>query len=1370
MGGPVDATGSSGTGNANSTAAGGFGGLIGQNGGNGSNGSHMKGGGGGGGGGGGTIGYYTQSPPITGFTLSGGSSYTGGNAGNGGSGDSGGTGSNVLSGFGGGGGGGGAGGDGVYLLNGSVITSSSNAGTITGGTGGSGGNGGDGGPTALGSGGGGGGGGGAGGDGVLVATANGSSLTNSGIITGGNGGNGGTGGADGTTGYAGNGAAGGGGIGVALGVGTLTNSGTITGGLSYNGATRGDAVYFDANGSTPGSTLVLEAGSSITGNVVVNFGGGILILGGSTNSSFDVSQIGGSAQYQGFTTFEKTGSSTWTLTNTNSGTTPWTITAGTLNVSSDAALGASTGTLTLDGGTLQWGAAFNSARAITLGSSGGTLDTNSFSSTLSGVISGTGGLTKTGTGTLTLSGTNTYTGTTTINAGTINASADAALGASTGTLTLNGGTLQWGAAFNSARAITLGSGGGTLDTNSFSSTLSGVISGTGGLTKTGTGTLTLSSSNTYSGGTTVSAGTLQAEAANALSSSSAVTVASGATLDLNNYSQTIGSLAGAGSVTLGSAILTDGGDNSSTSFSGVISGTGGLTKTGTGTLTLSGPNTYTGATTINAGTINASADAALGATSGGLALNGGTLQWGAAFNSARAITLGSGGGTLDTNSFSSTLSGVISGTTGLTKTGTGTLTLSGTNTYSGGTAVSAGTLSISSNGNLGSGGTVALQNGTTLAFTAGGTYSHAITVTGDPTFDVASGQTVTQSGVIADGSTAGDVTKTGSGTLVLAGANTYTGGTTVSAGTLQLSGSGTLGSTSSALAVDGGTLDLGGASQTVGSLAGTGGAIALGSGTLTVNQSTDTTYAGAISGTGGLTKTGTGTLILDGVNTYTGGTTVAGGMLEVGDINTPSARIAGNVTVDSSGTLRGHGTVGGSVTNDLGGIVAPGGTIGTLTLGGNYTQGSNSTLSIEVSPSAASKLEVAGSATLAGTLKLVYDPGVYSAKTYDIVHAGSISGTFATVTGNTPSGFKQSLAYTATDVNLSLGSIVIAPTNDTVFTALGTAALLGGQATNGTILGHLAGFATTGGGMREAGLAAPAPVEVAMAGQGDFDGFLNEAPAKLRRLGGWFQARGSFARLNGSGGAAGFGTSSGGFLAGLDRPVGRRLRLGLAAGYSHTDVSVHDGESGSLDTPRVAVYGSYAFGRIALDATAGYAHEQIDAARPVAALGETATSGHAGGLTTAALQAEGRVDLDGVRLVPAAGLEYAHLYETGFAESGSPGFDLAVSGRNSNSLRPFAGVSAAKRLTGRNGLVWMPHAAVRYSYETMNAVPPSMVQVGGGSFTVNGIQPSRGAVTVDAGVDARLGKRLAFKFNYGATLPTGNYANQTLEAGLTYLF
>jgi len=132
------------------------------------------------------------------------------------------------------------------------------------------------------------------------------------------------------------------------------------------------------------------------------------------------------------------------------------------------------------------------------------------------------------------------------------------------------------------------------------------------LTKTGAGTFTLSGTNLYTGQTTISAGTLKAGVAtNAFGDNSAIVLGnvSGAVLDLNGFNNTIGSLSGGGAtggnVSLGLASLSVGGDGTSTSYAGVISGVGGLIKAGNGTMTLSGSATYTGATTISAGTLKA---------------------------------------------------------------------------------------------------------------------------------------------------------------------------------------------------------------------------------------------------------------------------------------------------------------------------------------------------------------------------------------------------------------------------------------------------------------------------------------------------------------------------------------------------------------------------------------------------------------------------------------------------------------------------------------------------------------------------------------------------------------------------------------------
>jgi YVTN family beta-propeller protein/autotransporter-associated beta strand protein len=212
-----------------------------------------------------------------------------------------------------------------------------------------------------------------------------------------------------------------------------------------------------------------------------------------------------------------------------------------------------------------------------------------------------------------------------------------------------GGTLQIaGANIASALPITLQSQGGTIDTNGNNATLSGTISGPGSLTKTGLGILTLSGSSTYTGATNVNAGTLQAGAVNALSPFSAFTIASGATLGLSGFNQTIGSLAGAGSVTLGAATLTSGNDNTSTTFSGTMSGTGGLTKIGIGALTLSGVSGYSGATAVNAGTVivNGSIANSPVTVNSGATLSGTGTVGGLTINSGGTFAPGNSPGTM----------------------------------------------------------------------------------------------------------------------------------------------------------------------------------------------------------------------------------------------------------------------------------------------------------------------------------------------------------------------------------------------------------------------------------------------------------------------------------------------------------------------------------------------------------------------------------------------------------------------------------------------------------------------------------------------------------------------------------------------------
>jgi autotransporter-associated beta strand protein len=435
---------------------------------------------------------------------------------------------------------------------------------------------------------------------------------------------------------------------------------------------------------------------SNTRAITLNAGGGTI----DTNSfSTTISQA-----IAGAGSLTKTGAGTLTLSGVNGYQGGTFVTAGTLalsgatlgNTSNATTVNGATATLDL-GGTSQTqngGVSLQGGGAIQNGtlSSSGTFDMQS--GTVSAALTGTGALQKTTAGTVTLSGSNLYDGGTALNAGTLAVGSNSALG--TGDLTFaNGTTLQAAAnGLSLANAMTL-NGTSTVDTQTNALTLLGNITGTGGLTKIGAGTLTLAGPSTYTGATNVNAGTLQAGVANAFSPLSAFTVASGATLDFNGFDQNVGSLAGAGAVTLGSATLFTGSDNTSTTFSGTISGSGALFKIGPGTLTLTGTNTYAGGTMIAGGLVNFNAASNFG--TGPILLNGGGLQWAAGTStdiSSRLAPFGASGATFDTNGNTVTLASALSGIGGVTKIGAGALVLSGTDTYRGPTTVAAGTLTV----------------------------------------------------------------------------------------------------------------------------------------------------------------------------------------------------------------------------------------------------------------------------------------------------------------------------------------------------------------------------------------------------------------------------------------------------------------------------------------------------------------------------------------------------------------------------------------------------------------------------------------------------------------------------------------------------
>ncbi len=300
-------------------------------------------------------------------------------------------------------------------------------------------------------------------------------------------------------------------------------------------------------------------------------------------------------------------------------------------------------------------------------------------------------------------------------------------------MALNGGVLQDG-------SLT-----GAVTSNGAIATIAGPAS----VTITA-GTTTFTGTNTYTGATVIDGGTATANANNAFSAASATSVAAGGTLDLGGFNQTLLSLSGAGVVrndgsTL--ATLTIANDGSPSDFTGVIMD--GASQTGlavsSGTQMLEGANTYTGGTTVADGAaLIVGGGGASGSIVGNVA-NDGIL----AFDRSDIFTF----------------NGVVSGSGALYQLGAGTTVLAADQTYTGGTNILGGTLQL---GNGGTSGSVVgdITDNATLAFDRSDTYTYANVVSGT-----------------------GALNQLGSGTLVLSGANTYSGATTVAAGTLTVTGS-----------------------------------------------------------------------------------------------------------------------------------------------------------------------------------------------------------------------------------------------------------------------------------------------------------------------------------------------------------------------------------------------------------------------------------------------------------------------------------------------------------------------------------------------------------------------------------------------------
>ncbi|MGC4032863.1 MAG: autotransporter-associated beta strand repeat-containing protein [Tepidisphaeraceae bacterium] len=601
---------------------------------------------------------------------------------------------------------------------------------------------------------------------------------------------------------------------------------------------------------------------------------------------------------------------------------------------------------------------------------------------------------------------------------------------------------------NSDIAIAAAGNTVTVTGSSDTLTLGGVVSGSGAISKVGTGTLVLSGNNTYTGGTVLSAGTIAINSGTSLGDASGTLDFAGGSLKLlADATSTRSYIAN----TNDSNVTIDTNGHTLTHTGNVVQGgigAGGIVKNGAGTLVLGGTNSYTGQTVVNGGTVSVSSNANLGAPATGAAIALGantTLASTATFAldnagaNARNITVNATGATVDVaDTTTLTIGGVVSGGP-LTKSNTGTLVLTNTaNTAA--LNVNAGTLTAggtaaNTNGGLGS-GAITLQGGATINSLMGANNSlgiaNAIIVPTGQTGNLVTPNRFSWGGTLSGGGTLNATVNTTVSRF------DFNGNLTGFTGNLNLAGAGTArlfsnggtfnGNSFQNLALDlAGTVNIGpvtnsgGNTYPIGALSGSVNTAGLGGGTAgsptyqVGGLNTDTTFAGYITGNAILTKVGTGKLTLTNGNSYTGVTNINAGTLAInGQWALGGAVYAG--TNFNGGTLQYTPAINGSngtadISQDSVGGVKP----VTIAAGGATidTNGNDVTYAYAIGNSGTGGLTKAGLGTLTLSNALT-NTGITTVKAGSLKLAPAAHSTALTAAGGVDiQGGKLLLDYTA---------------------------------------------------------------------------------------------------------------------------------------------------------------------------------------------------------------------------------------------------------------------------------------------------------------------------------------------------------------------
>lgn len=808
----------------------------------------------------------------------------------------------------------------------------------------------------------------------------------------------------------------------------------------------------------------------------------------------------------------------------------------------------------------------------------------------------------------------------------------------------------------------------------------------------------------------------------------------------------------------------------------------GATYSGDGTIVIQG--------TLNNSSNNAFAIETLRFDSGSLINNGtGAVSIGTVYIPYPAYS-----GTIQGNAISLTtanvegplaISSVITGAGSLTKTGAGTLTLSGANTYLGGTIINAGTVSVGSDGNLGNNAGTLTFGGGTLLTTNSFTSNRSVTLNaGGGTFNT-SGNSLTLSGNMTG---SGSLTKTGAGTLILTGTNSYTGGTTVTAGILQ-----------------GDTISLQG--------------VIANNSQVTFNQNTNGTYAGIMTGSGSLIKTGTGTLTLTGTNTYTGATSIDEGSLSVnGSISSP-------VTIGAAGTLMGSGLIAGDVANS--GVLAPGNSIGTLTIIGNYTQNIGSTYQVEANAAGQSdRLAVTGTAAInGGTVSVLAESGNYRLRTlYTILTAtGGVTGTYSDVTSNL-AFLTPSLSYDAHDVYLTLTrndvsfAGVAATANQYAVSSGLERASASAAGDMSDVMNILLGLSAEGarsaydqmGGFSHISLAEAASFSfnryisilsgrmagfvaggtvisntgnflLAFSGDTGSDAG-NMLVAAARNIteentsprGFWVRGYGNMGDRRGNDIATKYDYRGGGLIAGFDRKMNDKLCLGAAAGYSYTKVDMDNlSEDGTVASYQGSLYGAYNIDPWYVNGLVAYGYNRYDTSRTIifGEIARTARADYDGHSLGGYVETGYRLKTKAVNIIPLASIQAGSLWRSALTERDAGTLDLSAESDRTTSLIGSLGVKLRNEYRIQNGSL-TPEIRVRWLHEFADndyTLTASFTGYPVSTFSVRGEGAQRDRAAVGAGLNWEINKRFSLALTCDATL-SGDRLEHGGTAGIRYLW